>query len=1040
MSEEDRGTKPPARPGAGVSGTAGSIGKALGGDLDFEPDALLDSLMQEEPAARPAPRRPPVDSQPPLESELSPAELDSSPPDAHETEALDRETLRPDYADDEEPTLIGHRDQLFELGGHLPQPPARGKLPAGPDSSTATPLMQRPPPSTQSIPGRRPAGAVALRQPPAIPLPAAGAPAAPTRPQPLPPRPAAPAPAAGRLPTQAAHQPTPSETSLPSEPPTEPPPALATLESDDAPDDQRTSLSDDEIAALEELESLSPPSASEPPTEMRYVPPDSLPKIPSQPASVSFSQSESGLPPSLRPSGQAPRPPSSQAPRRSSQAPRSSAPRAASQPPRLHSQSPELGATLPRPGSPDEWTQRAEWIEAEARRVADAPGRSRALVVASEIWALAGNLERARTAAQDANIAARAGMAGRQLRWLAAAAGDWKLVASTLELELRGAPPSPTRAHASYLDAEVQRLCLADDAAAQARFDEALRSEPADPRPHLAKLGAALGASAAAPAHELSQELTGTELGAALEQSRKLRAGDGNPEGQGAPAAFAIGRRLLGQGNRVGAARALGEIGKVDGLADGAAWFATSLLAEEPSARDEVLRRTAALAESADPKLGRRALAARALDYRDQAALSSALAPADDTFSRAERLAIAALLGEHEIVELIAGELGDGDYATLGAAALAAARQATPEAGSDEARAEAALGRALARAAGDSKLERLEPLIQSYAETHPGTLNGNLLALELATARGRHAEVAAALGAWGEGSGEQPAARDRALSRALVSELASEFDDARAAYSEASEADPSFEAALRARLGVLDTGAQAAALVELAEASHDPTHGAVLLLEAAIKLDGSNAGRADEWLKRATALEPALSIAFRVGEQHARSATDAGRLAEWLRARREITTDDVERGLDVVREALLLADTEPAEAQALLEVAIQAHPGDVGLRELYERLGTGAHGSERGAWREAAAEHASPATRALLELQAAVEYEHAGDRPSAARLAARAAATGGALARLTAERLAAGTPEAARVSEDLLSRARAATDAREQRRKRIEKS
>jgi hypothetical protein len=263
-------------------------------------------------------------------------------------------------------------------------------------------------------------------------------------------------------------------------------------------------------------------------------------------------------------------------------------------------------------------------------------------------------------------------MAGRQLRWLAAAAGDWKLVASTLELELRGAPASPARAHASYLDAEVQRLCLADDAAAAQRFDAALRSEPADPRPHLAKLGTALGSSAAPAGHELPEELAGTELGSALEQSRKLRAGDGDPEGQGAVAAFAIGRRLLAAGNRLGAARALGELGKVDGLADGAAWFATSLLAEEPSARDEVLRRTAALAESADPKLGRRAHAARALEYRDQAALGSALAPADDTFSPAERLAIAALLGEHEIVQELAGELGDGDYATLGEAALAA--------------------------------------------------------------------------------------------------------------------------------------------------------------------------------------------------------------------------------------------------------------------------------------------------------------------------------------------------------------------------------
>jgi tetratricopeptide (TPR) repeat protein len=1033
MSEDDRGTKPPTRPGAGASGTPGSIGKALGGDLDFEPDALLDSLMQDEPKPAPAPRRPRVDSQPPLEAELTPAELDSNPPEAGETEHADRETLRPEDPDDEEPTLIGHRDQLFE-GGHLPAPPGRGKLPAGPDSSTATPLMHRPPPSTQSIPGRRVPGGLELRQPPAAPRPAAGSPAIPRPTVPRPQPPAVPRPQPPAVPPPSSPEPREpmlSETSIS----TVPPPALD-VEEDDAPESQRTSLTHDEIAALDELESLSPPSDSEPPTESRYVPPlGTLPKISSPPTSVSFGQSTSSLPPSLRPSSQ---PARSLSPvPRSSSPPRPSAPgsRAASQAPRLQSQAPrvEPGATLPKPGHPDEWTQRAEWIEAEARRVADAPGRSRALVVASEIWALAGNLERARTAAQDANTAAKAGMAGRQLRWLAAAAGDWKLVANTLELELRATPPEGARAHASYLDAEVQRLCLADDAGATQRFDAALRAEAEDPRPHLAKLGSALGASAEPAAHALPDSIHASPLGRALEQSRELRAGTGDPAGQAPAAAFGIARRALERADRLAAAGAFAAIGKVDGLGDGAAWLATSLLAEEPSARDEALRRTTALATGADPKLGRRALAWRALELRDNAALTAALEPADDTFSPAERLAIAALTGDSEAVQAFAGGLTDGEYAALAAAALAANGQATPEAGSDESRAEATLGRAVAKSGADVKLERLAPSVQRFAETHPGTVLANLLTLELATVERRHAEVAAALGAWGDGTGEQPPTRDRSLARALVSELAGDLEDARAAYAEAGEADPSFEAALRARLAVLDDEGRARALAELATASHDSTHGAVLLLEAALEFGAADTSRTDEWLKRAITLEPALSIAFRVGEQQARSVADADRLAEWLRARREVTNDDVERSLDLVREALLIADTQPAEAQALLEGAIQAHPGDVGLRELHERLGTSTHGVERGAWREAAAEHASDATRVLLELQAAFEYERAGDRANAARLAARAATAGGALARLTAERTAAGTPEAARVSEELLNRARAATDPREQR-------
>src|SRR4051812_31916081 len=44
----------PKRPAPGRAGSAGSIGKELGNDLDFEPDALLDSLLFDEPPV-PAP-------------------------------------------------------------------------------------------------------------------------------------------------------------------------------------------------------------------------------------------------------------------------------------------------------------------------------------------------------------------------------------------------------------------------------------------------------------------------------------------------------------------------------------------------------------------------------------------------------------------------------------------------------------------------------------------------------------------------------------------------------------------------------------------------------------------------------------------------------------------------------------------------------------------------------------------------------------------------------------------------------------------------
>ena len=1017
---EDRGTKPP-RPGAGASGTPGTIGKALGGDLDFEPDALLDSLMQEDITQ--VPKR--GESQPPLESELTAAELESEPPPPAAAGA-ELETLRPEFADDEV-TVVGHRGMLErELAKHAPKPPERSHLPQGPDSTAKTPLVQRPanvPPAG----GRPPPSIGALRAPPAIPrpgTPAASVGAAP----PAVPRPAAP------LPEPPPRAPQLSETSIS----TAPPPALDVHEEQeeeaDAPESQRTSLSPDEIAALDELESLSPPpptssgapvepppnSASEPPTEARYVPPrgsiprpGALPKVPSsQPASVSFGHSTSSVPVSARALSQPPR--------------------ALSQPPRP-SQIPRGEPNLPRPGHPDEWTQRAEWIEGEARRIPDAPARSRALVVASELWALAGNLERARRAAQDANAAGRSAMAGRQLRWLAAAAADWKMVASTLELELRGATEAPARAHAAYLDAEVHRLCLADDAAAEQRLELVLRADSDDPRAHLAALGAALGSSARPPTVTLPEALASTALGQALEDSKKLRGGEGTP-GQGAPAAFGSARRALAAKNRHGAAAALADIGRVEGLADGAAWLRASLLAADPATRAEAAHLTSELTDGADARLARRVLAARALELGRHEELERALGTGDDdTFSAAERLVIHALLGKDAAgLDALAAPLLDGEHAPLAAATLAAAGRPSTEAGAQPARAEARLGRAIGQATASTFAEKVEPAIEEYFATHSGVALERVLRLELAAVFRRHLDVATALGSLGEGPATGQPARDRALARALAVELGGDRDSARAAYAEASEADQAFEGALRARLTALEPDAAGTALAELAGLVSDPTHGALLLLEAALRTGTSDPGRTDDWLKRAVQLDPSLSLAFRTGEQYARGSADATRLVEWLKLRREATSDDVEKALDLVREALLAAETKPAEAQTLLETAIAAHPGDIGLRELHERLGSGG-GHERGAWREAAAEHATDTTRALLELQAAFEYERAGDRASAARLAQRAAASGGALARLTAQRTAAGTPEAARVSEDLLARAKSSTDPVEQR-------
>ena len=113
----------------------------------------------------------------------------------------------------------------------------------------------------------------------------------------------------------------------------------------------------------------------------------------------------------------------------------------------------------------DRWTERAEWLETEAHAATDPVAKARSLLVASEIWALVGDIARAREVATEASSMARSlPLVGRQLRALAAAEQDWKAVATALDLETRGAPTAEARVHAAYLNAEVHRLALKDDA------------------------------------------------------------------------------------------------------------------------------------------------------------------------------------------------------------------------------------------------------------------------------------------------------------------------------------------------------------------------------------------------------------------------------------------------------------------------------------------------------------------------------------------------------------------------------------------------
>jgi tetratricopeptide (TPR) repeat protein len=807
---------------------------------------------------------------------------------------------------------------------------------------------------------------------------------------------------AGPIPP-AVESPSPKEGTATPPPPAATPTPIAAQTSSTPPDEgeARTSLTPEEIDELEELDELVPLRASSIPPAKADVPAD-------QEAERLRTTS---APPTKSVWSDVP----------------SDRPRTSSAPPRLDER-----AALPRPGQPDEWKARAEWLEGEARRVAEPQARSRALVIASELWAIAGNMERARRAAQDGHTAGRATVTGRQLRWIAAASGDWKTVASTLEIELRGSSTQETRAHAALLDAEVHRLCLGDAEAAKKKIDLAVRAQPDDPRIHLENIVEELTAFEK-PELVLPETPDLGELSRALEQVASLRTGDGPSPSPDPLSAFSKARRAMARGDRFATAAALNEVGAVEGLKEAVTWLSGSLLAHDAATREETAAHLLGLVGSPDARSARRSLAARALELGDPKSLLAALEPNDGVFTASDQLTLALLTGaDAETIEELAEGDSNEETAPLRAAALAAVGRTTPEGGAEAFRAEAALGRAIARVGADSGIATLAPNIDRFSDSHADHPLARLLALELAVANKNASELAEAAAALPDKE-SAPESRDKALARGLLLELGGNVEAAREAYQAASTADPDFEAALRARLPGLDAEAASSALAAIADASSDAAHSAVTFVEAALRSGLRDARKVDEWLKRAATLEPGLGIAFRIGEQDARTNADTERLLEWLRARREASTDDVERALDLVREALLTSDANASSAAELLDMAIAAHPGDVGLRELCERLRPG-ESATRGAWREAAADHAGVTAKVLLLLQAAFEYERSGDRAAAARTARRAAELGGgSLATLTAQRTAAGTPEAARVSEDLLARARATEEPEAQR-------
>jgi tetratricopeptide (TPR) repeat protein len=688
------------------------------------------------------------------------------------------------------------------------------------------------------------------------------------------------------------------------------------------------------------------------------------------------------------------------------------------------------------------FTSRAGWLEQEARALTDKVARARGLLVCSEIHATLGEHERAQALAIEArDMAPSLGLAHRQARALMPQPADPEEYLAALDTEVKMTPAGPARVHSMLLAVDALRAAGDEDATSK-RLDQAARIGTGDTRAIILRAVRALGrndtSSATLRLPDGVEELA--PVGEALQAALRLRGVERKDAAAAQPSPNEVLLRVrvaLDKGDVSAAVPMLSQLASVPELAAGATWLAASLAATTPARRAESARLLRELVERGDAA-ARLALVSRAIELQDRETVSEAVS-GQSPLSSAERMTLAVLAG----IPVSPGDPHlDATAAAPGmqpiAAALAAV--ATIAAGEDRAaqvRARAqrtaggepsktlvALGRLLGSSAPPDQIEATLAALGDHPS--PGV---RALALEMALRAGRTLEVSRALEAWGaaRGSAEERAAG--AMAAAMVAERGGENVRAIEAFRAVRTADPTNEASLRA-VASLEQVDLVAEMNALADELGDGVRGAVTRIEAVSRGEGvlPEPTRA-ELLERGHRAAPSLPIAAFLAERIARHAGDTDEVLRWIRERRTTTADSVEAALDGVREALLLADRDPALAAERIQEAHRARPGDVALRELLERMATEAP-DDGAVWRERRAAEASGDARTLLFLEASHEYERIGDEEAALRCAEAAATSDSALGRIARERAELGAAKVSRLADELLSVAKATEDVR----------
>ena len=679
---------------------------------------------------------------------------------------------------------------------------------------------------------------------------------------------------------------------------------------------------------------------------------------------------------------------------------------------------------------------RATWLEEEARALEDRAARARGLLVASELRAMLDQREAALVLAREAiDTWPQVALAHRQVRGLFENR-DPKMLSDAIAAAAAVMSTPAASLHEALYAADVARIA-GDDVALRARIHDAAQIAPHEIRVVTLQAALALSNGDIASAALRPGESAPEELTSATADATAMRGAAGSSSAT--PLASPIlalrrARAALARGEMGAASEAIGELAALPDLEAAATWLSTAFASNDASTRSRAATALKPLLEEngregSDPKGAARSLAARGLEQSSAEVVHAALEH-ESAFTAGERLLLRLLAGDDaELVrEEIArvAETNASSSALLAAAASLASQGKEHRAGNAASRRGIELGHLLGHG---SDLEPIEPAVTARAEDTPAEMR--MLKLDIARRRARWGDVSAALSEWG-----QEGAFERAIAAGLVAERAGDRERATASYRAAYEAYPKSDVALRP-LCTLDPSVDLAAELEnIASELGTSPKAALLRIEAALRASTLDDATKKDRLDRAHEAAPDLPIASFLAERYARRLGSVDDVLKYVRARRAATKDPIESAIDAIREALLVVDTDPSLAATRLDEAHHARPEDFALRELYERLSVDSSGkpaaqtlTDRGAWREKRAESAPEDTKAALLLEAAYDYERTGDSAAALRAAtaAKSARPIGIEASIL-ERAEIRSGSVARLADDLLSRARAATD------------